>query len=199
MTRYHRSAIVVALMTIGFVACACVSCVTSDMAQDQSPQATTTIILVRHCDRDPGSDPPLNRTGLIRRVALTNALSGKGITAIYTSDLLRNRQTVELLEAKLGITATLIPAEDLMDTKALADRLVKEWLRDHAGGVVLWCGNTGPVIRGVQGGNLEEIYRRLGGTGRPPDRYQDVYIAVVPTTGETRFTKTEYGGPSNLN
>lgn len=86
-----------------------------------------------------------------------------------------------------------------MDTKALADRLVKEWLRDHAGGVVLWCGNTGPVNRGVQGGNLEEIYRRLGGTGRPPDRYQDLYIAVVPTSGDTRFIKTEYGGPSNLN
>lgn len=188
-----------------FLAFACVvltaatSCETLDLSPASSlPGTTTTIILVRHCERDPGLDPPLNEEGFLRRVALLNALSENGITAIYTSDLLRNRQSVGPLEAEFSITANLIGALDLADTKALANRLVDEWLRDHAGGVVLWCGNTGPVIENVQRGNMEEIYRRLGGTGRAPNRYQDLYIAVVPEIGETRFIKTEYGGPSTL-
>lgn len=176
-----------------------VSCQTLDLTPALSlPGTTTTIILVRHCERDPGLDPPLNTEGFIRRVALRNVLSENGLTAIYASDQIRNRQSVAPLESSLGITATFIPALELADTKALANRLVDEWLRDHAGGVVLWCGNTGPVIPDVQDGNLEEIYRRLGGTGRAPNRYQDLYIVVVPELGETRFIKTEYGGPSSL-
>jgi hypothetical protein len=62
----------------------------------------------------------------------------------------------------------------------------------------LWCGNTGPFIADVQAGNLEETYRRLGGVGTAPNRYQDLYIAVVPETGAARFIKTEYGGPGSL-
>ncbi|MCG8409124.1 MAG: histidine phosphatase family protein [Phycisphaerales bacterium] len=174
------------------------SCQTLETATFSLPGTTTTIILVRHCERDPGLDPPLNAEGLVRRIALLNTLSENGVTAIYASDLLRNRQSVELLETELGIAATLIGALDLADTKALANRLVDEWLRDHAGGVVLWCGNTGPVIQDVQGGNMEEIYRRLGGTGRAPNRYQDLYIVVVSETGDARFIKTEYGGTSSL-
>ncbi len=175
------------------------NCQTLDAGPAVSPPGTTTtIILVRHCERDPDLDPPLNQEGLIRRIALLDALSENGITAIYAADLLRNRESVELLEADLSITATLISALELADTKALADRLVTEWLRDHAGGVVLWCGNTGPVIPDIQRGNLEEIYRRLGGTGRSPNRYQDLYVVVIPAIGEARFIKSEYGGPSSL-
>lgn len=188
-----------ALLAITTVVVGSTSCQTLDLTPALSqPGTTTTIILVRHCERDPGLDPPLNQEGFIRRVALLNVLSENGLTAIYAADQLRNRQSMEPLESNLGITATLIPALELADTKALANRLVDEWLRDHAGGVVLWCGNTGPVIENIQGGNLEEIYRRLGGTGRAPNRYQDLYIAVVPDMGETRFIKTEYGGPSSL-
>ena len=175
------------------------SCETLDLTPALSlPGTTTTIILVRHCERDPGLDPPLNQEGFIRRAALRNVLLENGLTAIYASDLIRNRQSVATLESGLGITATFISALELPDTKALANRLVDEWLRDHAGGVILWCGNTGPVIPDVQDGNMEEIYRRLSGIGRPPNRYQDLYIIVVPEAGATRFIKTQYGGPSSL-
>jgi hypothetical protein len=162
---------------------------------------TTTIIIVRHAERDSppdNLDPPLNAEGLIRREALRNALKERGVTAIYTADLLRNRQTVELLEAELGLKATLIGAAELAVTKPLADRLVTEWRTQHAGGVVLWVGNTGPFIENVQDGNLEEVYRRLGGTGTAPNRYQDMYIVVVPESGPAHFIKTTYGGPSSL-
>ena len=73
-----------------------------------------------------------------------------------------------------------------------------EFLLDHAGGTVLFCGNRGQTdIVEISGINAE-IYARLGGTGRAPERYADMYIAVVPDEGPTRFIKTEYGGSSSL-
>jgi hypothetical protein len=40
---------------------------------------------------------------------------------------------------------------------------VREVVLDRAGGVVLWIGNTGPDIEGIQEGKLQEIYYRRGG------------------------------------
>lgn len=82
------------------------------------------------------------------------------------------------------------------DITTAADTLVNEILRDHAGGTVLFCGNRGTIFDTP--GITEGIYRRLGGTGEPPDRYQDMYVAVVPAEGAARFIKTTYGGRSSL-
>lgn len=197
----NRSTLIVKVFLLIVTAVVCSSSICGGLNMNpvvSMPGTTTTIILVRHCERDEGLDPPLNAEGFTRRIALLSAVAENGITAIYATDLLRNRQSVEPLEEHFGLTATLINALDAADTKALANRLVDEWLRDHAGGVVLWCGNTGPVIQDVQDGNMEEIYRRLGGTGRAPNRYQDLYIVVIPETGEPHFIKTEYGGESSL-
>jgi hypothetical protein len=158
---------------------------------------TTTIILVRHAERDEGLDPPLNAEGLVRRQALLEVLRHNGVTAIYAADLLRNRETIDPLVDELGLTPVLITAPELADTKALASRLVAEWVTLHAGGVVLWVGNTGPITE-TQSGNLQEIYARLGGTGAPPTRYQDIYTVVVPDEGDAHFIQAEYGGESSL-
>ncbi|MBI4582041.1 MAG: hypothetical protein HY718_20255 [Planctomycetes bacterium] len=74
---------------------------------------------------------------------------------------------------------------------------MQEILTEHFGETVLFCGNMGSVF-GTTTSINDEMYRRLGGTGRAPERYQDIYIAVVPEEGPTRFIKTEYGGPSSL-
>lgn len=161
------------------------------------PGTTTTIILVRHAERDEGLDPPINAEGEVRADALADALEDNGVTAIFVPDQLRNRQTAEPLAERLGLEMNLIPAVRLLDTRTLADDFVTEVLADHAGGIVLWVGNTGPEV-GEQSGNLQEIYARLGGTGSPPIRYQDLYIAVIDDQGGVHFIKTEYGGPSSL-
>jgi hypothetical protein len=79
----------------------------------------------------------------------------------------------------------------------LANDFVAEVLNDHSGGVVLWVGNTGPIVE-EQSGNLQEIYARLGGTGRAPTRYEDLYIVVIPDEGDPNFIAASYGGPSSL-
>ena len=163
------------------------------------PGTTTTIIMVRHAERDPGLDPPLNAEGIARAQILADVLGQNGVTAIYTMDAIRNRETAQPLAAKLGLTPSLVPVSQLLDTKALAKRLVTEWLSKHAGGVVLWIGNLGSTTTG-QNGTLEEVYRLLGGTGNPPNRYQDLYIVVVPEEGKGKasFIQTVYGPKSSL-
>jgi hypothetical protein len=161
------------------------------------PSTTTTILFVRHAERDEGLDPPLNAEGLARAQALLSALGENGVTAIYSPDLHRNLQTAQPLADMVGLKVNLIPDAALLDTRAFANQFVDEILAFHAGGVVLFVGNIGPVI-GEQSGNLQETYWRLGGTGDPPVRYQDMYAAVITETADVHFIKATYGGPSSL-
>ncbi|MEK6677700.1 MAG: phosphoglycerate mutase family protein [Planctomycetota bacterium] len=158
---------------------------------------TTTVLLVRHAERNEGLDPPLNAEGEIRAVALADVLQFNGVTAIYCPDLIRNIQTCEAVADRLGLDVNVIGADRLADTRALANELVDEILDLHAGGVVLFVGNTGPVVA-EQSGNLQELYARLGGMGEPPIRYQDFYTVVIPEEGDPHFIEATYGGISSL-
>ncbi len=163
------------------------------------PGTTTTIIMVRHAERDPGGDPPLNAEGQARAQALAATLQQNGVTAIYATDYLRNRQTAQPLAEKLGLTVSLVGIAELLDTKALSAKLVTEFLEKHAGGVVLWIGNVGAPSIG-QNGTLADMYTLLGGTGNPPNRYADMTIVIVPeaSKGKPNIIRTTYGAPSSL-
>lgn len=161
------------------------------------PGTTTTIVMVRHAERDEGLDPPLNAEGEVRAQALADALENNGVTAIYCPDLIRNRQTCDAVAERLGLEVNVIGAERLADTRALANQLVDEILELHAGGTVLFVGNTGPAV-GDQSGNLQELYARLGGDDDPPIKYRDLYFITIPDEGDVRFIKVIYGAASTL-
>lgn len=163
-----------------------------------SPAGTTTVVyLVRHAERDEGLDPPLNDEGMIRAQSLVEELAEVDVTAVFYPDLLRNRQTAQPLVDRDNPTVRVFGALEAGDTKALANTFVDEVVRDHAGGVVLWIGNTGPVT-GSQSGNLQEIYARFGGTDSPPIRYRDIYQVVLTEDQPPQITVGQYGGPSSL-
>lgn len=186
----------VALITIA-TAFSAISCIPGLFPTDLNPSGqATTIILVRHTERDPGTDPPLNEEGLQRAQALKDALAENGVDVIYTTDLLRNRQSVEPLASELGITVNLVNPILYANTVTAAQSILAEIFDEHAGKVILFCGNRGSVV-GTPGIS-ESIYRELGGTGVAPERYQDMYILVVPASGPVHVTKAEYGGPSSL-
>jgi len=175
------------------------SCTPLETGVVYSPSGTTTtIIMVRHAERNDGYDPPLNVEGLIRAEALADELEDAGVTAIFYPDFIRNRQTAEPLAKRVNPTIHVYTQIEVADTKALTNRFVQEVLADHAGGVVLWIGNTGPIIENVQEGNLQEIYARLGGTGDPPVQYQSLYTIVLHDDMPPTITMGTYGGPSSL-
>ena len=156
------------------------------------PGTTTTVILVRHAERakEPG-ESALTPAGRQRARDLVTAIGDRNITAIYSPDSGRNRETVEPLATHLGLAITLIPEARLSNSRNFADEFVKEILSKHAGGMVLWVGNKSPV--GIWGGNLKEISLRLGGTGDSPAKYDDLFFITVPDQGTVTVEKTTYG------
>jgi hypothetical protein len=172
MIRFRRVFIlgfaVLALATLsGFTA-------VEEYREVRSPAGTTTtVILIRHADRNPFSSD-LNEDGRARAAALPDAVAKFKIHAIYSPDLKRNLDTVKPLARQRGIKIRVIK-----DSR-VATRLVNE----NPGKVVLWVGNTA---------NLDEIYRNLGGEGRGPISYGDLFILRVRDKGETEVAKRRFG------
>lgn len=154
----------------------------------QSPPGTkTTIILLRHAGRDIYSgeaDDPLTWQGRRRAQHLPEVIGHMGITAIYCTNLWRNRETAQPLADHLGLKLNLVSQSRLYDYKKLSRELLDEFFAKHAGGVVVWVGN----IR-----NVEEMYKLLDGTGSPPTEYGDVFIVTVPDVTPPRIKKMTYG------
>lgn len=147
-------------------------------AVHSKPGTTTTVILTRHGDTDPGSGA-LNGTG--RGRALVAAAGGMGVTAIHSPDLERNLDTVRPLASHLGIEVTRTSGTSVF----AAGSIVDEILDKHAGGVVVWVGNAS--------GNLQAVYRRLGGPGMGPVEFGDLPILTVPDEGPVTVVKRRYG------
>jgi broad specificity phosphatase PhoE len=148
--------------------------------------------MVRHAERDDGYDPPLNDTGWVRAEMLADELEDAGITTIFCPDFIRNRQTAEPLLERIDAEVRVYSQAESGNTKQLANDFVNEVVAEHSGEVVLWIGNTGPEIEGVQSGNLQEIYARLGGTGAPPVLYTSLYTIVLHDDGPPSITEGHY-------
>ena len=153
----------------------------------QSPPGTqTTVIILRHAGRDmavDASDPPLTWVGRKRAKALVEVLGDKGVTAIYCSNLRRNRETAQPLADSLGLELNIVSAGRLTDPEELASELLDEFLNKHAGGVVVWVGN----LR-----NVKEMYKLVDGTGSPPIKYGTLVIVVIPEATPPRIRKLTY-------
>ena len=143
------------------------------------PDTTTTVILIRHADRD--DNGRLTAKGRQRAKALVDAVGHMGITAIYSPDLERNIDTVKPLAEHLGIDITLKPKISMPK----AGEIAKELVTKHAGSVVLWVGNVS--------GNLQAIHYRLGGKGQGPIEYGQLFILTVADQGPTKVEKLSFG------
>jgi hypothetical protein len=143
------------------------------------PGTTTTVILLRHAERDFAADE-LNAEGRERAQALVAAVGGMGVTAIYSPDLKRNLDTVRPLAAKLGIEITVKQGLSVFTAKDV----VEEMLSKHGGGIVVYVGNVS--------GNLQMVYRFLGGTDTGPEEYGDLFVVTVPDQGRATVDKRRF-------
>ena len=154
--------------------------------------AQQVIYLIRHAHR---TDEPLSAVGLAQAATLASLLKDSGITAIYTSDIDRTKQTAEPLRALLvarGVAVKMheIPLGALGESVenarnvALQDAYAKKVLDDvkanHPGEVILIVGhdNTVPaVIRAlkapqtvtIQPMEFDRLFQLIPrGNGQPP-------------------------------
>jgi phosphohistidine phosphatase SixA len=145
-----------------------------------------TVLLVRHADIDvpPASDdPPLNAAGRRRAETLAHVAGTAGVTSVFTSSLIRAKQTVEPLVARVGLNPAEVPPPSV-----LAQRVVSGTL----GGVVLIAGhsNTIPemmVALGVSSG-IPAIGER---------EFDNLFVVTVAESVGSSALSLKYGKPSH--
>jgi broad specificity phosphatase PhoE len=125
---------------------------TAVLAIATTATAQTSVFVVRHAERADAAagtapmmatDPDLSEAGKARAQSLAAALKDAGITAIYTTEYKRTKQTGEPLAKALGIQVTAVPAREM---PALLEKL------KAATGNVLVIGHSntvGEVIAGL--------------------------------------------------
>jgi broad specificity phosphatase PhoE len=72
------------------------------------------VFVVRHAEKGAeGDDPSLTPEGRARATALAHMLGDVGVTAVFSSQFKRTRETAAPLAAKLGLTTQVVDARDM--------------------------------------------------------------------------------------
>lgn len=151
----------------------------------RSPQPTT-VILVRHAERDALStpDPELTPAGRLRAQVLVGVVGDAGIQAIITTQYARAQATVTPLAIALGITPEIMPDTGAGHAHDVAEAILKK----HVGQTVLVVGH---------GHTLLAIMRALGVTqAMSPlceSQYDLIFVVSVASPGPTRVVRARYG------
>lgn len=146
------------------------------VAETEPAAAPSTIFLVRHAEKSaPKGDVPLSSQGHARAAALASMLRDAGVGHIYTSQMIRARQTAAPLERRLGLTASVVPVEDV-------DALVQK-LKGLPGGSVALVVNHSNTI--------PKVIEKLGGSKVSPIQENEYDRLIVLTrTGGTLVAVT---------
>jgi broad specificity phosphatase PhoE len=143
----------------------------------------TVVYLVRHAEKEaePAADPPLTAEGQARARALAHALADAGLTAIWSSDYARTRDTAVPVAEGTGLDVQLYDPRDLPGFASA--------LRAQAGRfLVVGHSNTTPALVAMLGGE----------PGQPidePSEYDRLYVLVI-NGGVTTTTLLRFGEPS---
>ena len=116
-------------------------------ATDQAPTvAAHQIYLVRHAEKQTGSDPSLTDAGHQRAVLLADLLADKGVTHIHSTNYRRTLETAAPLAERLGLQVELYDPSDL---EAFADTLASM----PGAHLVVGHSNTPPPLAEALGGD----------------------------------------------
>lgn len=73
-------------------------------SKPQPPQPSTIVLVVRHAEKAADAeDSPLTETGTARAQALVRVAEGAGVSAIYTTQFRRNRDTAQPISDRLKL------------------------------------------------------------------------------------------------
>jgi broad specificity phosphatase PhoE len=145
------------------------------------PDSTTTILVVRHAEKDTlmlGSDPRLSAAGVVRAQELARVLANAKIDAIYTTPWQRNRLTAMPLTARLDDTLIVVDA---------IEETVERLRTRHYGQTVLAVGHSNTV---------PQIVEQLTGERVPAfveNDYDRLYVITLPPGRKGRLLALRYG------
>jgi broad specificity phosphatase PhoE len=139
------------------------------------------VLVVRHADIDlprTSPDPPLNNAGRLRARALAHAATAAGVTAIFTSEFARTKQTAEPLAARLGLR----PQE-------ASGTLIGDLLGAPNGAVVLIVGHSNTIPEMIAALGVTPPMPRI----EEPD-FDNLFVVVTdPGTRQAALVHLKYG------
>jgi phosphohistidine phosphatase SixA len=150
----------------------------------------TIYYVIRHTERNPGTDPPLNPEGEARARRIAELLGGTGFDEVIVTSFLRNRQSAEPIAAQTGVPVTVAPLTMTSWPDFGVDVGTWQLEREVAGSTYLMIGHSG--------GYNTALLRTLGATVSIAERYQDLVVVIRERDGRVRGSVLEYGGPSSL-
>ncbi len=150
------------------------------------PAPATTVLLVRHAEKETGRNPGLTSAGQARARALVEVAKGAGVSAIYHTQLERTRQTAAPLASALGLQGTVI-AISSGEAESHAREVARDILKRHEGEVVLVVGHSH---------TLPLIIKRLGAPLPPAIAeadYDNAFIVVKRRGRPGRLFHCQFG------
>ncbi len=151
----------------------------------------TTVILVRHAEKDTnGTNPPLTERGMERAGGLDRALGDTRVTTIYVTQYLRTQQTA-LVVAMHDSVKPIVFDVDLSKPRESGEAVAKDILANHKGGTILVSSHSNviPFIIDALGG---------GWIGNLDERnYDNLFILTRCSSGAAQLLRLKYGAPSN--
>lgn len=153
------------------------------VAQAAEPAPLTTVILVRHAEKDlsvkQDDNTPLSTEGASRAQRLRELLVDSGVSVIYTTKTVRTRTTGAPLAEQLKLTMLELETKE-------APESVAQKLRAHAGATILVVGhsNTTPaLIRALGIPNAPEI---------ADDDFGNVFIVTLGENVAPKMMRLRY-------
>lgn len=146
----------------------------------------TTVILTRHAEKKIEPDnpnPDLTPAGEARAREIARMFGNSGINAIYATQYKRTQQTVKPLSDRIGISPTLVDANQI-------DELAKEITTNHRGQTIFVAAhnNTVPALVSTLSGETFPII--------PETEYDNLYIVTIYRFGKAKVVKLKYGAES---
>lgn len=181
-------------------------------------RSVTTVVLVRHAEKQGGPNPVLTPEGRQRAEALVDVVGGAGVAAVYATNLCRTALTAEPLALELGKTVRIqqvtdsgglgecgltAPVADLPASVHDAADLAAEILSTERGKLVVVVGHSNTVpalVEALTGSSLcPGTFTAIDGEcripdGAPDDEYNHLFVVEIPRLfGVRRIVHASYG------
>jgi len=142
---------------------------------DQTKTGICTLMVLRHAEKEGGSDPSLSSKGKERAKALARILCGVSISRLLCTEYRRTRETIEPLAAAVGCEIETISAGDSPAWRTALSAI-------SAGDCVVVCGhqNTVPQFIEAVGGKLSGTEKVSGQDWIPGHIFDRLHIVVWP-------------------
>ncbi len=153
----------------------------------QTGSGITKIFIVRHAEKETGSDPLLTAAGNKRAGDLLRILQNEGIQKIYVSNYRRTQNTADSLRLQLKIDTVHYTAD------TVCDKLINA-IMEHRD-----FGKTILII--AHSNTIPQIIRKFGVSDHPygdiPDKEYDNLFLITYKKEKAKLKKMKYGAASS--